>query len=45
MIKKQGHWVKYELKPRDFEMRLFTSAQMLQWQKRKVIFASYCDLR
>jgi len=35
MIQKQGHWVPYELKPRDVERRLFTCEQLLQRQKRK----------
>lgn len=35
MIHKQGHWVPYELKPRDVERRFFTCEQLLQRQKRK----------
>ncbi|EFN71498.1 Histone-lysine N-methyltransferase SETMAR, partial [Camponotus floridanus] len=35
IIQKQGHWVLYELKPRDVEQRLFTCEQLLQRQKRK----------
>ena len=35
MIQKQGHWVPYELKPRDVERRLFTCEQLLQREKRK----------
>lgn len=35
MIQKQGHWVPYELKPRDIERRFFTCEQLLQRQKRK----------
>lgn len=35
MIQKQGHWVPYELKPRDVERRFFTCEQLLQRQKRK----------
>lgn len=35
MIQKLGHWVPYELKPRDIERRLFTCEQLLQRQKRK----------
>ena len=31
IIQKQGHWVLYELKPRDVKWRTI----MLQWQKRK----------
>ncbi|VVC30765.1 Transposase, type 1,Winged helix-turn-helix DNA-binding domain [Cinara cedri] len=34
MIQKLGHWVPYELKPRDIERRLFTCEQ-LQQQNRK----------
>ncbi|KAG5317551.1 MOS1T transposase, partial [Pseudoatta argentina] len=35
MIQKQGHWVPYELKPRDVERRLGTCELLLQRQKRK----------
>lgn len=35
MIRKVGHWVPYELKPRDIERRFFTSEQLLQRHKRK----------
>ena len=35
MIKKQGHWVPYELKPRDDERYLVKCEQLLQRQKRK----------
>ena len=35
MIQKHGHWVPYELKPRDVERRLFACEQLLQRQKRK----------
>lgn len=35
MIQKQGHWVPYELKPRDVERRLVTCEVLLQRQKRK----------
>ncbi|KAG5322672.1 MOS1T transposase, partial [Pseudoatta argentina] len=35
MIQKQGHWVPYELKPRDVERRFGTCELLLQWQKRK----------
>ncbi|KAG5323487.1 MOS1T transposase, partial [Pseudoatta argentina] len=35
MIQKQGHWVSYELKPRDVERRFGTCELLLQWQKRK----------
>ena len=31
MIQKQGHWVPYEMKPRDIERRLVTCKQLLQW--------------
>ena len=34
-IQKHGHWVLYELKPRDFEQRLVTCGQLLQHLKRK----------
>ncbi|KAG5319033.1 MOS1T transposase, partial [Pseudoatta argentina] len=34
MIQKQGHWVPYELKPRDVERRLGTCELLLQRQKR-----------
>ncbi|GBP69257.1 Protein polybromo-1 [Eumeta japonica] len=36
MIQKQGHWVSYELKPRDVEWRFLTCELLLQRQKRKV---------
>lgn len=35
MIRKVGHWVPYELKPRDVERRFFTCKQLLQRHKRK----------
>ena len=35
MIKKQGTWVPYDLKPRDIECRFFACEQLLQRQKRK----------
>lgn len=35
MIQKQGHWVPYELKPRDVERRFLTCQLLLQRQKRK----------
>lgn len=35
MIQKQGHWVPYELKPRDVERRFVTCELLLQRQKRK----------
>lgn len=35
MIRKVGHWVPYELKPRDVERRFFTCEQLLQRHKRK----------
>ncbi|KAG5327135.1 SRGEF factor, partial [Pseudoatta argentina] len=35
MIHKQGHWVPYELKPRDVERRFGTCELLLQRQKRK----------
>ncbi|KAG5319240.1 MOS1T transposase, partial [Pseudoatta argentina] len=35
MIQKQGHWVPYELKPRDVERRFGTCKLLLQRQKRK----------
>ncbi|KAG5316579.1 MOS1T transposase, partial [Pseudoatta argentina] len=35
MIQKQGHWVSYELKPRDVERRFGTCELLLQRQKRK----------
>lgn len=35
MIQKQGHWVPYELKPRDVERRFLTCKLLLQRQKRK----------
>lgn len=35
MIQKHGHWVPYELKPRDVERRFFACEQLLQRQKRK----------
>ncbi|KAG5322591.1 MOS1T transposase, partial [Pseudoatta argentina] len=34
MIQKQGHWVPYELKPRDVERRFGTCELLLQRQKR-----------
>lgn len=35
MVSKAGHWVPYELKPRDIERRFFISEQLLARQKRK----------
>ncbi|KAG5322300.1 MOS1T transposase, partial [Pseudoatta argentina] len=35
IIQKQGHWVPYELKPRDVERRFGTCELLLQRQKRK----------
>ena len=35
MIKKQRHWVPYELKSRDAERRFVTCERLLQRQKRK----------
>ena len=35
MIQKQGHWVPYELKPRDVERRFFACEQLLQRQNQK----------
>ena len=35
MIQKQGHWVPYELTPRNIEPCLLTSEQLLQRQNRK----------
>lgn len=35
MIQKQGHWVPYELKPRDVERRFLMCEFLLQRQKRK----------
>jgi len=35
MIKKQGNYVPYKLKPRDVERRLFACEQLLARQKRK----------
>ncbi|KAG5318287.1 MOS1T transposase, partial [Pseudoatta argentina] len=35
MIQKQGHWVPYELKPRDIERRFGTCELLLQRQRRK----------
>ncbi|KAG5327680.1 MOS1T transposase, partial [Pseudoatta argentina] len=35
MIQKEGHWVPYELKPRDVERRFGTCELLLQRQKRK----------
>lgn len=35
MIRKVGHWVPYQLKPRDVERRYFTCKQLLQRYKRK----------
>ncbi|KAG5322967.1 MOS1T transposase, partial [Pseudoatta argentina] len=35
MIQKQGHWVPYEVKPRDVERRFGTCELLLQRQKRK----------
>ncbi|KAG5320698.1 POL5 protein, partial [Pseudoatta argentina] len=36
MIQKQGHWVPYELKPRDVERRFGTCELLLQRQKKKI---------
>ncbi|KAG5322907.1 MOS1T transposase, partial [Pseudoatta argentina] len=41
MIQKQGHWVPYELKPRDVERRFGTCELLLQRQKRKGFLARY----
>ena len=38
MIQKQGHWVPYELKPRDIEWRFVTCELLLRQQKRKVFY-------
>ncbi|KAG5318237.1 ORCO protein, partial [Pseudoatta argentina] len=35
MIQKQGHWVPYELKPRDVERRFGTCELLIQRQRRK----------
>ena len=35
MIQKEGHWVPYELKPRDIERRRLTCELLLERQKRK----------
>jgi len=35
MIKKQGNWVSYEMKPRNVERRFFTCEQLIQRQQRK----------
>ncbi|GBP04117.1 Mariner Mos1 transposase [Eumeta japonica] len=35
-IQKQGHWVPYELKPRDVERRFPMCELLLQQQKRKI---------
>ncbi|GBP63530.1 Mariner Mos1 transposase [Eumeta japonica] len=35
MIQKQGHWMPYELKPRDVEWSLFACEQLLARQRRK----------
>ncbi|KAG5319404.1 MOS1T transposase, partial [Pseudoatta argentina] len=40
MIQKQGHWVPYELKPRDVERRFGTCELLLQRQKRKGFLGS-----
>jgi len=45
MIQKQGHWILYELKPKDIERHFFTCEQLLQRQKRKGFFASHHDWR
>ncbi|KAG5322723.1 MOS1T transposase, partial [Pseudoatta argentina] len=42
MIQKQGHWVPYELKPRDVERRFGTCELLLQRQKRKGFLAKMC---
>ncbi|GBP71080.1 Eukaryotic translation initiation factor 2 subunit 3 [Eumeta japonica] len=36
MIQKQGHWVPYELKPRDIKWHFLTCELLLQCQERKV---------
>ncbi|KAG5327442.1 SETMR methyltransferase, partial [Pseudoatta argentina] len=41
MIQKQGHWVPYELKPRDVERRFGTCELLLQRQKRKGFLAMH----
>ena len=38
MIQKQGTWVPYDLKPRDFECRFLANEKLLQRQKRKGFF-------
>ena len=45
MIQKQGHWMSYELKPRDVERQwhFVTCELLLQRQKRKDFFAPYRD--
>jgi len=35
MIQKQGNWVPYELKPRNFERRFFICEMLLARHKRK----------
>ena len=35
MVRKVGHWVPYELKPKDVERRFFTCEQLLERHKRK----------
>jgi len=45
MIQKQGKWMPYELKSKDFERRFFTCEQLIQRQQRKGFFASDCDWR
>ena len=40
MIKKRGHWVPFELKPRNVERRFITCELLLQRQERKDFFAS-----
>ncbi|KAG5318711.1 MOS1T transposase, partial [Pseudoatta argentina] len=43
MIQKQGHWVPYELKPRDVERRFGTCELLLQRQKRKGFTKKWID--
>ncbi|KAG5313941.1 MOS1T transposase, partial [Pseudoatta argentina] len=45
MIPKQGHWVPYELKPRDVERRFGTGELLLQRQKRKGFLTALSFLR
>ncbi|KAG5327264.1 MOS1T transposase, partial [Pseudoatta argentina] len=41
MIQNQGHWVPYELKPRDVERRFGTCELLLQRQKRKGFLSTH----